>query len=271
MPSRVACYALLTLCLLLIIWLRSRRVVLTPPRLAHHASSTSADALGPLPFEVEWHVPVGCGFSGFFVEVALGFVPPLAGSGSLRLLCGRCDEDFLAGQLTAKEAGAIRSTWVDEAARSPKQTRDAVVIEHGEPCGMRRWRAAERPLWVISRTMTEGDLAPQQADCLKGADEARGAVINPCSRSLETARRPLCSRCGCRRSGTPSASPRQASRPRCCESSPSRSTPRPSHPRRCPKPPPPPPLVLVLLLPPPPPGRLSSFPISSGSSARGAA
>ena len=88
MPSRVACYALLTLCLLLIIWLRSRRVVLTPPRLAHHASSTSADALGPLPFEVEWHVPVGCGFSGFFVEVALGFVPPLAGSGSLRLMGG---------------------------------------------------------------------------------------------------------------------------------------------------------------------------------------
>ena len=34
--------------------------------------------LPPFTLEVEWRVPVGCDFSGFFVEVALGFVPHLA-------------------------------------------------------------------------------------------------------------------------------------------------------------------------------------------------
>jgi len=160
--------ALLALGLLLIIWLRGRWVVLTPRR--EWRPSPSA-VLGPLPFEVEWRVPVGCGFSGFFVEVALGFMLPLASSGSFHLLCGKCEEDFLTGQLTVREADAIRKTWTDEEARTPAQTRAAIVIEHGDPCGMRRWSDANRPLWVIARTMTEGDLAPEQADCLRAADE----------------------------------------------------------------------------------------------------
>ena len=166
--------ALLTLGLLLIIWLRSRWVVLTPRRAWN--PSPSREVLGPLPFEVEWRVPVGCGFSGFFVEVALGFMLPLASSGSFRLLCGKCDEDFLTGQLTVKEADAIRKTWADESARTQAQTRAAIVIEHGEPCSIRRWPASDRPLWVISRTMTEGDLAPEQADCLRAADEVLPAA-----------------------------------------------------------------------------------------------
>ena len=167
--------ALLALGLLLIIWLRGRWVVLTPRR--EWRPSPSA-VLGPLPFEVEWRVPVGCGFSGFFVEVALGFMLPLASSGSFHLLCGKCEEDFLTGQLTVREADAIRKTWTDEEARTPAQTRAAIVIEHGDPCGMRRWSDANRPLWVIARTMTEGDLAPEQADCLRAADEV---LPTPCS------------------------------------------------------------------------------------------
>lgn len=154
---------------LLIIWLRSRWAVLTPRRA--WGPSPSDVVLGPLPFEVEWRVAVGCGFSGFFVEVALGFMLPLASSGSFRLLCGKCDESFLTEQLTVKEADAIRKTWVDESARTAAQTRASIVIEHGEPCSIRRWAASDRPLWVISRTMTEGDLAPEQADCLRAADE----------------------------------------------------------------------------------------------------
>ena len=162
---------------LLIIWLRSRWVVLTPRRA--WGPSPSDVVLGPLPFEVEWRVAVGCGFSGFFVEVALGFMLPLASSGSFRLLCGKCDESFLTEQLTVKEADAIRKTWVDESARTRAQTRASIVIEHGEPCSIRRWAASDRPLWVISRTMTEGDLAPEQADCLRAADEVQPP---PCSR-----------------------------------------------------------------------------------------
>ena len=158
---------------LLIIWLRSRWVVLTPRRA--WGPSPSDVVLGPLPFEVEWRVAVGCGFSGFFVEVALGFMLPLASSGSFRLLCGKCDESFLTEQLTVKEADAIRKTWVDESARTRAQTRASIVIEHGEPCSIRRWAASDRPLWVISRTMTEGDLAPEQADCLRAADEVHQA------------------------------------------------------------------------------------------------
>ena len=169
--------ALLTLGFLLIIWLRSRLVVLAPRRV--WSPSPPDVVLGPLPVEVEWRVAVGCGFSGFFVEVALGFMLPLASSGSFRLLCGKCGEDFLTGQLTVKEADAIRKTWADESARTPAQTRAAIVIEHGEPCGIRRWSASDRPLWVISRTMTEGDLAPEQADCLRAADEV---LPTPCSR-----------------------------------------------------------------------------------------
>ena len=161
--------ALLTLGLLLIIWLRSRLVVLAPRRV--WSPSPPDVVFGPLPVEVEWRVAVGCGFSGFFVEVALGFMLPLASSGSFRLLCGKCDEAFLTGQLTVKEADAIRRTWADESARTAAQTRAAIVIEHGEPCSIRRWPASDRPLWVISRTMTEGDLAPEQAECLRNADE----------------------------------------------------------------------------------------------------
>ena len=175
MRSVINTCALLALGLLLIIWLRSRWVILTPRRAWSPDDgvrrSPSDVVLGPLPFEVEWRVPVGCGFSGFFVEVALGFMLPLASSGSFRLLCGKCDEAFLTGQLTVKEADAIRRTWADESARTAAQTRAAIVIEHGEPCSIRRWPASDRPLWVISRTMTEGDLAPEQAECLRAADE----------------------------------------------------------------------------------------------------
>ena len=123
-----------------------------------------------LPWEVEWRVPVGCGFSGFFVEVVLGFIPPLAHSGKFVLLCGECDESFLSS-LTPAEAAAYRASWADEAARSPTRTRRSVVIEHGDPCGMRSFGAGVRPRRVISRSMSEGDLSAEAANCLTHADE----------------------------------------------------------------------------------------------------
>ena len=204
---------------LLIIWLRSRWVVLTPRRA--WGPSPSDVVLGPLPFEVEWRVAVGCGFSGFFVEVALGFMLPLASSGSFRLLCGKCDESFLTEQLTVKEADAIRKTWVDESARTRAQTRASIVIEHGEPCSIRRWAASDRPLWVISRTMTEGDLAPEQADCLRAADEVRPP---PCPHQQP----PPCSRRPAHRQRAGPAPSRQALAPSLCARQPRRVELRPS-------------------------------------------
>lgn len=198
---------------LLIIWLRSRWAVLTPRRA--WGPSPSDVVLGPLPFEVEWRVAVGCGFSGFFVEVALGFMLPLASSGSFRLLCGKCDESFLTEQLTVKEADAIRKTWVDESARTAAQTRASIVIEHGEPCSIRRWAASDRPLWVISRTMTEGDLAPEQADCLRAADEVRPP---PCPHQQP----PPCSRRPAHRQRAGPAPSRQALAPSLCARQPIR-------------------------------------------------
>ena len=173
--------AVLLLLLLLMLVSRKRRAVVVPPRAGRPRgqdgeAGISGDAgaldLGePLPFEVEWRVPVGCGFSGFFVEVALGFMPALAQTRRFALLCGRCDENFLSERLTPAEAQAFRAVWTDEAARSPAQTRRSVVIEHGDPCGMRRFAPSKRPLWLIARAMTEGDLPQAHAACLSEADE----------------------------------------------------------------------------------------------------
>ena len=134
------------------------------------SSASQRPWAGLVPFEVEWRVPVGCGWSGFFVEVALGFVPPLLDLCRVVLLTGRCDDAFLA-TLSDQQQSAYRAAWADEQQRSPEQTRRSVVIEHGDACGMRRWRREQRPLWVISRTMTEGDVPPNSAGCLETADE----------------------------------------------------------------------------------------------------
>ena len=123
-------------------------------------------------------VPVGCGFSGFFTEVALGFVPALLdgdrfADDGLRvvLLCGQCSEGFLRTALEPRAAAAIRRAWADEATRAASLTARSVVIEHGDPCGMRRWSTKTRPRWVISRTMSEGDPTAEAVRCLRGADE----------------------------------------------------------------------------------------------------
>merc|ERR1740130_2213012 len=65
-----------------------------------------------LPFEVEWRVSVGCGWAGFFVEVVLGFLPPLLELGvRVVLLCGRCEDTFLAA-LTDGQRAAYGAAWV---------------------------------------------------------------------------------------------------------------------------------------------------------------
>ena len=47
------------------------------------------------------------------------------------------------------------------------------AIEHGEPCGMRRWprKGGGRPWRVVARAMSEGALTASSAQCLAAADE----------------------------------------------------------------------------------------------------
>lgn len=145
---------------------------------AHRRTTTDPAASRLAALEVEWRVPVGCGYSGFWTEVALGFVPGLharrlaspSDTPRVRLLSGECDGAFV-NSLDPTDAAAYRACWVAERSRSRSQTARSIAIEHGEPCGMRRFGRAGRPLRLISRSMSEGDLADEAVGCLRSADE----------------------------------------------------------------------------------------------------
>mmetsp|Transcript_9859 Transcript_9859/g.32744 ORF Transcript_9859/g.32744 Transcript_9859/m.32744 type:complete len:399 (+) Transcript_9859:108-1304(+) len=118
---------------------------------------------------VEWRIPIGCDFSGFFVEVALGFIPVLRPRvSSLYLLQTRCPDSFLA-QLPADEAHAYLSAQVADHDRTASETAGSIVIEHGNPCLMRQFPL--RPLHVVARLMSEGMLPLDQLRCAEAADE----------------------------------------------------------------------------------------------------
>jgi hypothetical protein len=128
------------------------------------------------PLEVEWRVPVGCDFSGFFVEVVLGFVPFLAErlpAGAVWLLHEGCPDSFLDGKLTAAEAATYRKLQRTDMQRSSADTRAAIVIEHGAPCLARKFSPGQRPRYLIARSMSEGTLPAPDAACLlqRGFDE----------------------------------------------------------------------------------------------------
>lgn len=118
---------------------------------------------------VEWRIPIGCDFSGFFVEVALGYIPILKPRiAELYLLQTRCSEEFLS-LLKPDEADAYLSAQVADHDRTVAETAASIVIEHGNPCLMRTF--ARRPFHVIARVMSEGALAPDQLQCALAADE----------------------------------------------------------------------------------------------------
>ena len=95
-----------------------------------------------LSFAVHWRVPVGCDWSGFFTEVALGFIPALHAAGvHARLLSGKCEDAWVRSQLEPKDADVLRAAWMDEATLSAEATSKSLAIEHGDPCAMRRWPA----------------------------------------------------------------------------------------------------------------------------------
>ena len=116
--------------------------------------------------EVEWRVPVGCDFSGFFVEVALSFVPFLAERLPVWLLHEGCPDAWLDGKLTAAEAAAYRRLQRTDAQRSPARTRASIAIEHGNACLARKFPAGRRPRYTVMRAMTEGALHRGDASCM---------------------------------------------------------------------------------------------------------
>ena len=118
---------------------------------------------------VEWRIPIGCDFSGFFVEVALGFIPILRSRiAELYLLQTRCDKSFLA-LLKPSEADAYLAAQIADHDRTRAETAASIVIEHGNPCLMRTFE--RRPFHVIARVMSEGALPPDQLKCALTADE----------------------------------------------------------------------------------------------------
>ena len=148
------------------------------------------------------------------------------------LLCGQCSEGFLRTALEPRAAAAIRRAWADEATRAASLTARSVVIEHGDPCGMRRWSTG-RPRWVISRTMSEGDPSAEAVRCCarrRGGCRRRGTSrrtrrrassgggSSPCpSRSTSISLRPIPTQNAARRSSSsPTSSGRRARGGICC-------------------------------------------------------
>jgi len=65
-----------------------------------------------LPNGVEWHIPVGCGFSGFYTEF-LGLVSALVPLlPELRVTSGPCSHEFLTEQLFPEERGPFARAYL---------------------------------------------------------------------------------------------------------------------------------------------------------------
>ena len=132
----------------------------------------------PFPRDVEWRLPFGCDFSGYFVEVALGFIPALADTphfskqNRLWLLKGACPESFLE-KLTLKERRVLAEHMIEDDDRASERTSKSIAIEHGDPCRIRRFPARLTPHALVLRVMSEGRHSKNYVDCMRrsGADE----------------------------------------------------------------------------------------------------
>ena len=134
--------------------------IIPPPHLQLPAGSVAAD--------VVWRLPVGCDFSGFFVEL-LGYVVPLTAHPQLRFAVdlGQCSAETLR-QLAPREARALQEAQ----GRFDSSAAAHVLVDHAEPCAWKQYTAAGgavRPWVHIGRTMTESaDLSPKWLACIRG-------------------------------------------------------------------------------------------------------
>ena len=91
--------------------------------------------LGDVQRDVEWRLPVGCDFSGFFVEVVCGYIPFLLERGiNVKLLHLGCSDEFIESKLNDREAVSYREAQMTDRQRAPAATKLSIAIEHAEPC-----------------------------------------------------------------------------------------------------------------------------------------
>eukprot|EP00944_MAST-04C_sp_MAST-4C-sp1_P007443 g7443.t1 len=117
---------------------------------------------------IVWRVPVGCDYSGFFVEV-LNFLIGLqsfAGRKNdvISLDMGKCSEEFLR-TLEPEEADLIRRLQENYEARYGMQNPDwknTILIHHKLPgTPFTKFEESNRPKLIIGRVMTESNILPK--------------------------------------------------------------------------------------------------------------
>lgn len=118
--------------------------------------------------KVVWHLPVGCSFSGFFVEFLGYLVGGLDSYFDLSLRMGWCEDQFL-DRLTKKEKALLGSLQEKPRWRSP----EVVIEQFISPCEFQSANDEETSRWrhpsvlKIGRTMSESALltAAQTLSC----------------------------------------------------------------------------------------------------------
>ncbi|KAK3235770.1 hypothetical protein CYMTET_54035 [Cymbomonas tetramitiformis] len=122
-------------------------------------SRTSPSKEGSFSLSVTWKLPVGCDFSGFFLEV-LGYLVALEGKvPNLGVDMGTCSEEMF-GMLAPQEAEILRRVTL----RARTVPHADVLILHTPPRDYATHTPTQRPKFVVGRSMTEAlKLPPQEA------------------------------------------------------------------------------------------------------------
>lgn len=142
---------------------KARHVFLRPETRVHQKVSrvpvswTSPSKEGSFPLSVTWKLPVGCDFSGFFLEV-LGYLVALEGKvPNLGLDMGTCSEEMF-GLLAPQEAEILRRVTL----RARMVPHADVLILHTPPRDYATHMPTQRPKFVVGRSMTEALKLPLQ-------------------------------------------------------------------------------------------------------------
>lgn len=144
-----------------------------------HVVRCQLDVQGGLDVQLDWHIGVGCDFSGFMVEF-LGVAAALerALPGRVALYSGACSERFLE-LLFPPERRAVRLMQQRAAAPQLTSARARISVVHG-PCSATKVRALrdrhgdgdDGRHFVVARVMVESTLRPPETmiGCMSEAD-----------------------------------------------------------------------------------------------------
>jgi hypothetical protein len=117
----------------------------------------------------EWRLPVGCDYSGFFVEMLGSLAELIRRTGSVALNVGACSDAMLASLGPEEERAVRKATAVH--ASSGSRVPD-VLLQHSDPCTWEVFRQGQRPRLVIGRTMVEEPTLPYKSvRCTDRVDE----------------------------------------------------------------------------------------------------